>query len=249
MADPTTDAVVTTPAQKATDYVQAVIDYSLAVTGTAERVGAVLVQPGRPKHVIMADILWGVLSVKEAHLRIANVRLGDLGRFATAAFRISKEPAVGQLGSDPPGFFAWTNSTHQVLVSHRMFEWANGTAVTASFLSQVVTILLRHEAKHVQQFRDNGGNPPASYGDMGEFEVDAYGETLDELRGLATSNDDEVQLKEGFVDSLETVTIPTAKKARDAGDEFTALQEFIAAELLPPKAKMPPKTLYVKHVP
>ena len=241
MADDVEAKVVTAPAAAATAPAATVTDYALLAASAPVMAVAVLTTPH--SHVQRARALWLVLAASRPEARLHTVLLGDLATFAHSGR--STNPGFQQLADDPePGFFAWTNSGREVLVSPRLFDFADGVeGVRAAFVNALVLRLLAHEAEHVRQFRDTG-SPPTSYRMMGDFEVKAYSATRDQIAQLPPSGKAEEELLEAWSVGLDD-TIAAAAKARDAKTEAEALGVFTEHNLLPPDAALPPRTLYV----
>lgn len=245
MADDVEAKVVTAPAAAATASAASVTDYARFVAVAPVMVVGALT--AREPHVMRARALWLVLAGLRPQARLETVLIGDLATFATSGR--SKDPGFKQLDDDPPGFYAWTNSGREVLVSPRLFAFADDyTDISTAFVDAVALRLLAHEAKHVEQFRKEG-RPPASYKRMGDFEVDAYTATRSQIAKVQASTADEQTLLADW-DGAFAAIITTCAKARDAETEPDALDVFKYPDhpltaMLPLAAGQPPSTLYV----
>jgi hypothetical protein len=178
-----------------------------------------------PPWVQRARKLWLQLAA-EQDTTLASVLIADLGWFSRTAYALTKRPGIRDL---PTVFAAWTNSAILVLVAENLFVDDPDEAKRDA----VAKTLLRHEAKHVVQFRQEGG-PPPTYWAMCWFESVAYAETAAELAEL----DSDYDLSENAAFFVE-------RYGKLYESDSAHRQAMIDRELLPATAGPTPASLYV----
>ncbi len=115
---------------------------------------------------------------------------------------------------------------------------------------EVAKILLRHEAKHVAQFRDtNHDQPPASYHAMAFFELQAYSQTHTELVNLEAEHpdwrDSLAPYKEGIKGLVDFFSGQLQKNTDSAAGNKAIRDAMVASEMLPKSADVSPSNLYL----
>ena len=187
-------------------------------------------------HVQRAKALWQDLA--KADPSLASVAVMDLQWWTDNAPKsFPNKPAIADIG----GYDAWTNSSTLVLVAPSLF---NPGGQDKELQDEIAKVLLRHEAKHVDQFRKQGDRPPGSYQMMAVFESQAYAQTRDELSNLANQKAGWKDIATQFADAMKTVA-----------EEFTAdmkltpdsevLKGIIGHDHLPKTAPPSPAALYI----
>lgn len=203
-ARPPTARVVEDPAAGATAYGDRAVAQGKRVADVTPRTPTPKKSAPKvkqPAYVTQAAALWGVVAGKDP-VR-SKVTIGDL--VAHAARHAKSRPGVGRLGM----FQAWTNSSTEVLV---------GPSLVRGVPRWGVVLLLRHEARHVEQFATAKDALP-SYAQMIAFEATAYAETARLLRA-----ENPTTAEEPYYDALEellakTVANFTARAAVTATEE------------------------------
>lgn len=190
----------------------------------------------KESHVVRARALWLQLTKEDPSL--ISVSVMDLvwwTKNVPKAF--PGKPAIADIG----GYEAWTNSSSLVLVAPSLFVPGIKDQELAD---EVAKILLRHEAKHVDQFRKMGDRPPGSYQLMASFEAQAYAKTSTEMGELAKK-------KQAWSDLANDFATQMGKNATDLGDDMKKSPDaevrkaMVDRKLLPKSAPPLPAGLYV----
>ena len=147
------------------------------------------------------------------------------------------KPAVADIG----GYDAWTNSSTLVLVAPSLF---NKGIQDKALTDEVAKILLRHEAKHVDQFRTTGDRPPGSYQVMAVFEAQAYAQTKDELDKLAGQNAAWKDVATQFASTIKGVADDFAAYMTKSPDSAVR-DAMVGKDYIPKSSPLNPAGLYV----
>jgi len=187
-------------------------------------------------HVLRARALW--LKMTKADPSLVSVSVMDLEWWVANVPKAypSKKP-IGDIG----GYDAWTNSSTLVLVAPSLFD---KKIQDQDLANEVATVLLRHEAKHVDQFRKTGDKPPASYQVMADFEAQAYGQTSDEFDKLATQKAAWNAIATQFADDMSDLADDFAADMKLTPDSKVR-EEMVKHGHIPGSAPTQPADLYM----
>lgn len=190
----------------------------------------------KESHVVRARALWLQLTKEDPSL--ISVSVMDLVWWTKNVPKaLPAKPAIADIG----GYDAWTNSSTLVLVAPSLFDKG---IQDQDLGDEVAKILLRHEAKHVDQFRKTGDRPPGSYQLMAFLESQAYAKTSTELGELANQKQAWNAVASQFATQLGEVAIgfgDDMKKSPDA----EVRKAIVNRGLLPKSAPPLPAGLYV----
>jgi hypothetical protein len=188
------------------------------------------------EYVTRARSLWLELTKEDPSL--VSVAVMDLNWWtANVPKTYPSKKAIAGIGI----FDAWTNSSTLVLVSPSLFEGDDKDLANA-----IAKVLLRHESKHVKQFRDAGDRPPATYRQMADYEGKAYGQTAREFKDLGQQNASWKDAADQAFTEFQGAASDFAKWALST--DLTDLQirdEIIKKKYLPEAAPPLPAALYV----
>lgn len=188
------------------------------------------------EHVTRARSLWLELTKEDPSL--VSVAVMDLQWWtANVPKTYPSKKGIADLGI----FDAWTNSSTLVLVSPSLFKVDDNDLANA-----LAKVLLRHESKHVKQFRDAGDRPPATYRQMADYEGKAYGQTASEFKALGQQNPSWTNAADSASSQVQAMATNFAKWA--LSPDLTDQQirdKIIEKTYLPKTAPRLPAGLYV----
>lgn len=187
-------------------------------------------------HIRRSTAIWGELT-REEDPSLASVVLIDMGwwtKNVPKTFPVKKP--VEKIGM----YDAWTNSSTHVIVAESVFASSEDVDIG----DEVAKILLRHESKHVVQFRGTGDRPPATYRLMADYEARAYSASAVETEKLLAQNPSWAPDLTRVIAEFKKVAANMAE-ASTKSKESEVRQAMIDFKRLPGDAPATPADLYV----